>query len=530
MTTTLTGEMFIGAERIRGTSGEVTGLDPRTGAELHPTYGLGSSAEVDRACELAAAAFASYRKTDLVTRAAFLDAIAEEIEDDGEQIVAQVVAETGIVEPRVRGELARTVNQLRLFATVVRSGAWTGARIDPALPDRTPLPRPDLRQRKVPVGPVAVFGASNFPLAFSVAGGDTASALAAGCPVVVKAHSSHPGTSELVAAAIRRAVRRSGLHEGVFSMLYGTGPVLGTALVAHPAIASVGFTGSRGGGLALMDTAARRARPIPVHAEMSSTNPVFLLPGALAERGAEIGRGYVDSLTVGVGQLCTNPGVVFAVEGPGLEEFLSAASAAVAASTGLPMLSPGIHDAFEGGAAALAEHRDVRTAATGESEQDIACEGVARLFVTDLDAFLADHALSEEVFGPSSVVVRVPDPGRLQGVVSELDGQLTATLHLTEADHELAAPLVEELELVAGRILVNQWPTGVEVSHAMVHGGPFPATSDSRTTSVGTLSIERFLRPVCYQNLPPALLPSPVDEANSWGVWRLVDGEPVAPR
>jgi alpha-ketoglutaric semialdehyde dehydrogenase len=522
---TLTGDMFIGARRARGIDGELHAVDPRSAHRLEPSYGLGGVAEVNEACGLAAAAFPSYRATGLAERAAFLETVATEIEAVGEQLVDRVMSETGIVEPRVRGELARTTNQFRLFAAVVREGSWCGVRVDPALPDRAPLPRPDIRQRKIPVGPVAVFGASNFPLAFSVAGGDTASALAAGCPVVVKAHGSHPGTSELVAGAVRRAVDAHDLHEGVFSMLFGSGPGLGTALVSHPAIASVGFTGSRSGGTALMAAAAARPRPIPVHAEMSSTNPVFVLPGALATRAEELGRSFVESLSVGVGQLCTNPGLVFVPVGPGFEDFVAAAGAGVRTTPALPMLSRGIHGAFTGGVAALAASEGVDTCAVGTADDGIAFAGVPHLFVTDLEHFVSEQALREEVFGASSLVVEVPDAAGFQDALATLGGQLTATIHADPSDETLARDLVERLETQVGRIIVNQWPTGVEVGHAMVHGGPYPATSDSRTTSVGSLAIERFLRPVAYQNFPQSLLPEPVDHDNSWGLWRRIDGE-----
>ena len=521
----LTGEMFIGAERVAGTAGTVHAQDPRTGEQLEPAYGLGTAADVDRAATLAGRAFRDYRRTTPQVRAAFLDGVADRLTALTETLVPRVVAETGIAEPRVRGELARTTNQLRLFARVVRDGTHVGARIETALPDRTPLPRPDLRQRKIPVGPVAVFGASNFPLAFSVAGGDTASALAAGCPVVVKAHPSHPGTSELVAGALAAAVAEHGLPAGVFSMVHG-GTEVGTALVAHPAISAVGFTGSRVGGTALAAVAAARPHPIPVYAEMSSVNPVVLLPGALAARAAQLGAGFVTSLTTGVGQLCTNPGLVFAVEGPGLEEFLTATAEAAAASPAAPMLSDGIGSAYDAGVAALRAHPEVTEVASGADAEGIAHAGVTHVFTTTAEAFLADDALAEEVFGASSLVVRVPGTAELPGLLDRLEGQLTATLHVEESDHAVAGELLPVLEEKVGRIVVNGWPTGVDVGNAVVHGGPWPATSDGRSTSVGTLAIDRFLRPVAYQDLPADLQPADVDDANSLGLWRQVDGEP----
>jgi NADP-dependent aldehyde dehydrogenase len=525
MTVQLTGAMFLGAERVTGSNGTVHGIDPRTGDQLEPAYGLGNGDDVARAAALAAEAFGVYRETAPKERAAFLEQVADNIDALGDDLVAQVQLETGIVEPRVRGELARTTNQLRLFATVVREGSWVGARFDTPLPDRTPLPRPDLRQRKIPLGPVAVFGASNFPLAFSVAGGDTAAALAAGCPVVVKAHSAHPGTSEMVAGAIARAVAQHDLPEGTFSLVYGSGREVGIALVTDPRIKAVGFTGSRSGGVALMKAAAERPVPIPVYAEMSSINPVFLLPGALAADPAGIAQGYVESLTTGVGQLCTNPGLVFAIDGPEVDTFLDAVATAVPDCPALPMLNPGIRSAYQDGVDKLAGHADVREVAAGQTDAELAAGGQAHVFTTSGQAFAADPALHEEVFGSSSLVVRVSSAAELAEVAAALEGQLTASVHAVESDHEAAAALLPVLEDKVGRIVFNGWPTGVEVGHAMVHGGPFPATSDGRSTSVGTLAIERFVRPVAYQNAPAGLLPAAVDDNNSLGIWRQVDGE-----
>jgi NADP-dependent aldehyde dehydrogenase len=412
---------------------------------------------------------------------------------------------------------------LRLFATVVRQGDWIDATIDPAMPDRAPLPRPDLRRMNVPVGPVAVFGASNFPLAFSVAGGDTASALAAGCPVVVKGHPSHPGTGELVARAIRRAVVASGLHPGVFSYLPGETNALGGALVGDPRIKAVGFTGSRGGGLALVRIAAGRSEPIPVYAEMSSINPVVLMPAALAARGTALAQAYVQSLTMGAGQFCTNPGLVIAIDGPDLDAFVAAAGEALTGSAATTMLSPSIHASFDRGVATLAAHEAVETIARGQASSG-PNQAVGALFQTSAAQFLSDRALGEEVFGSSSLLVRCQDLAELTQVIASLEGQLTATLQLDDADVEAARTLLPVLADRVGRILANGWPTGVEVAHAMVHGGPFPATSDGRTTSVGTLAIHRFLRPVAFQNLPAALLPSALAQDNPWHVARRVDG------
>lgn len=521
----LTGEMYVGSTRVLGTAGVVHGSDPRTGERLEPAYGLGDAAVVARAAALAAEAFPVYRATGPQVRAAFLEQVADNITAVGESVVERVQRETGIVEARVRGELARTTNQLRLFAGVVREGGWTGARLDTPLPDRTPLPRPDLRQRKVPLGPVAVFGASNFPLAFSVAGGDTAAALAAGCPVVVKAHSAHPGTSELVAGAIARAVEQHGLPEGVFSMVFGSGSEVGISLVTDPHVKAVGFTGSRSGGLALMAAAAARPVPIPVYAEMSSINPVFLMPGALAADPTGLAEAYVGSLTVGVGQLCTNPGLVFAVDGPELEAFLAAVAAVVPGCPAQPMLNAGIHSAYVDGVSRLERLDTVAPVGSGAPDSAIVAAGQAHVFTASASDFAAEPVMREEVFGAASLVVRVPDARALATAAEGLEGQLTATVHATPQDHEAAAALIPALEDKVGRIIFNGWPTGVEVSHAMVHGGPFPATSDGRSTSVGTLAIERFVRPVAYQDVPSALLPAAVDDDNSLGLLRMVDGE-----
>jgi NADP-dependent aldehyde dehydrogenase len=377
---------------------------------------------------------------------------------------------------------------------------------------------------KIGLGPVVVFGASNFPLAFSVAGGDTASALAAGCPVIVKAHGAHLGTSELVGRAVQRAVAECGLPEGVFSMVFGDGRTIGQALVGHPAIKAVGFTGSRGGGTALMRTAASRAEPIPVYAEMSSVNPVFLLPKALEEGGAALANGFVDSLTLGVGQFCTNPGLVFAVKGAALDAFTAAATTALAAKGAGTMLTAGIHDAYNSGIARFGATKGLRLVAQGSTE-GIGCSAQAALYEVDAADFIGNPELQDEIFGPAALVVRFDSEEQMLQAAEQLHGQLTATVHVKPADHALAAKLLPVLERKAGRVLFNGFPTGVEVSHAMVHGGPFPATSDSRTTSVGASAIDRFLRPVCYQNLPAELLPEALRDDNPLRLARVLDGD-----
>lgn len=520
----ITGEMLIGASVVRGTEGDIHGINPATGETLQPAFGGGGPAEVERACALAEAAFDTFRQTSPEQRAAFLEAAAQAILDLGDELIERAVTESGLPRGRIEGERGRTVGQLRMFAGVVRDGGWVEARIDPAQPDRKPLARSDIRQRHVAVGPVAVFGASNFPLAFSVGGGDTASALAAGCPVVVKGHSAHPGTSELVGRAIQSAVKASGLPEGVFSLLMGSGAKVGATLVADPRIQAVGFTGSFAGGTALMKIAQGRPHPIPVYAEMSSINPVFLLPGAMAKRADGIGKGFVGSLTMGAGQFCTNPGLVLGVEGKELDAFIASASEALKGSAAQTMLTPGIFKAYEEGVSRLSTNNRVETVVEGLTGAG-PNQGRAALFSTTAEHFAADPALQEEVFGSASLIIRCPDLETMLGLAEKLEGQLTATIQMEPEDLELARRLVPVLERKVGRILVNGYPTGVEVGHAMVHGGPWPSTSDGRTTSVGSLAIRRFLRPVAYQDFPDALLPEALRNGNPQGLWRRTDGQ-----
>jgi alpha-ketoglutaric semialdehyde dehydrogenase len=520
----LTGCMLIGGEAVAGTAGSLQAVDPATGAVLSPPFGGATPLMLDRACELAALSFDAYRETPLEQRASFLECIAAGILDIGDELIERGMAETGLPRPRLEGERLRTVEQLRLFAQLVRAGDFVEPRLDTAVPDRKPVPRPDLRLRHVPVGPVAVFGASNFPLAFSVAGGDTAAALAAGCPVIVKAHNAHPGVSELVGTAVQRAVRLCAMPVGVFSMLFGVGTEVGAALVADPRIKAVGFTGSRAGGTALMRIAAARAEPISVHAEMSSVNPVILLPGALAARAAAISKAFVNSLNLGAGQFCTNPGLIFALEGPHLDGFITLAAEEVRGSGAATMLTEHIHRQYESGLDRLSAMQGVTVAARAERAEG--CKSQTALLVADAETLMAEQRLQEELFGPASVLVRCRDVGQLCAVMENLEGQLTATIHMEASDLEMARKLLPVLERKAGRVLFNGFPTGVEVAHAMVHGGPYPASSDPRFTSVGTLSIRRFLRPVCYQDAPPELLPQALQDGNPLNLWRLRDGRP----
>ena len=519
---TLTGKMLIGQHAVCGHREAIQAINPATDLPLTPAYPGGDGEHVEQACALAWAAFDAYRETSLPARATFLETIADNIEALGDELIERAMAETGLPRPRIQGERGRTCAQLRTFARTVRAGEWLDVRVDTAQPAREPLPRADLRQRHIALGPVAVFGASNFPLAFSVAGGDTASALAAGCPVVVKAHGAHPGTSELVGRALAKAVKDCGLPDGVFSLLYGSGREVGIALVTDPRIKAVGFTGSRSGGIALSQAAQARPEPIPVYAEMSSINPVYLFPAALNTRAEVLAQGFVASLTQGAGQFCTNPGLVIAVAGPALERFVATVSELLPACAAQTMLTPGIFQAYQTGVGTLAQHAQVAAkglAALGPNQ------GQAQLFVTQANAFLRNEHLQAEVFGAASLVVVCANDEEVRQVSEHLEGQLTATLHLDDADLAGAQALLPVLERKAGRLLVNGWPTGVEVCDAMVHGGPFPATSDSRSTSVGTAAILRVLRPVCYQDFPDSLLPTALQHANPLLLRRLLDGQ-----
>lgn len=517
----ITGQLLIG-NADTGNDFTFRAVNPDTGEPIEPPFAIAREDEVARACDLAHAAFNTYRSTSLETRAAFLEAIASNILETGEILLSRAHEESGLPLVRLEAERARTVWQLQLFAKEVREGRWLDLRVDPAQPARKPLPRPDLRLRQIPLGPVAVFGSSNFPLAFSVAGGDTASALAAGCPVIVKGHLAHPGTGELVGRAIRRAVLSLGLPEGTFSFLNGANDA-GAAFVRNPAIKGVGFTGSRAGGLALGAIAAARPEPIPVYAEMSSINPVYLMPHAIQARPEALAQGFIGSLTLGSGQFCTNPGLLLAIDGPHLDRFIASVSAALAHSPAQVMLTSGIHDAFQRGIRALETIEGVTIAARGMAG-DGPNRSPAALFSTDAKRFLGDERLAAEVFGASSLLVRCDSFAEMINVTEKLEGQLTATLQVDPEDFPLAHKIIPLLERKVGRILANGWPTGVEVSHAMVHGGPFPATSDSRTTSVGTLAIRRFLRPVSYQDIPFELLPRELTPEGIRSLPRKIDG------
>ena len=518
----LTGHNYIGGERRAAGTVEHKSLDASSGEALPYTFIQATPEEVDAAAQAAAAAYPTYRNLSVVRRAEFLEAIADEIDALGDDFVALVCRETALPAARIQGERSRTSGQMRLFAKVLRRGDFLGARIDRALPERQPLPRPDLRQYRTGVGPVAVFGASNFPLAFSTAGGDTAAALAAGCPVVFKAHSGHMATAELVAQAIGRAAEQTGMPAGVFNMVYGGG--VGEWLVKHPAIQAVGFTGSLKGGRALCDMAAARPHPIPVFAEMSSINPVLMLPAALEARGEKIARELADSVVQGCGQFCTNPGLVIGIASPAFSLFVANLIAEIGQRPPQTMLNAGTLRSYANGVAQLSGHAKVSRLAGNEQAGN---QAQPQLFKADVSMLLeGDHLLQEEVFGPTTIVVEVADSAELTRALQSMHGQLTATL-IAERDDLIAfRDLLPLLEVKAGRVLLNGYPTGVEVCDAMVHGGPYPATSDARGTSVGTLAIHRFLRPVCYQDLPDALRPEALQNGNALGLWRLVDGVP----
>lgn len=517
----ISGHNFINGERSGENPLTLTSFDAHTGEALPWQFHQASRKEAEAACHAAAQAFPDYQATSPAQRAAFLDAIADELDALDEAFIQLVMRETALPEGRIRGERARTSGQMRLFATVLRRGDFLDARITQALPDRKPLPGPDLRLVKRGVGPVAVFGASNFPLAFSTAGGDTAAALAAGCPVVMKAHSGHMATAECVAQAICTAVQRCGMPAGVFNMIYGSG--VGEVLVRHPAIQAVGFTGSLKGGRALCDMAAARPGPIPVFAEMSSINPVIVLPAALKSRGEKIAADLAASVVLGCGQFCTNPGLFIGIKSPEFSQFIAKMKSHLAQSPAQTMLNRDVLRSYKKGLNHLHSHAGI-THLAGESQEGP--QAYPQLFQASAGVLISgDPLLQEEVFGPVTIAVEVANRDELAQALAGLRGQLTASLLADAEDLEQFVNLVPLLEQKVGRLLLNGYPTGVEVSDAMVHGGPYPATSDARGTSVGTLAIERFLRPICYQDYPQTLLPDSLKDANPWHLRRLVNGE-----
>jgi alpha-ketoglutaric semialdehyde dehydrogenase len=531
--------MLSGRSIVGFTQGAVSGAtfrahNPVTGEALAPDFYSASAEEVERAGRLAHEAFAIYGRVSGSEKANFLRKIAANIEAIADKVIKRCGLETALPEARLQSETARTCGQLRLFAQLVEEGSWLMARVDRGDPDRKPLAKPDVRSVLHPLGPVVVFGASNFPLAFSVAGGDTASALAAGNPVIVKGHSAHPGTGELVGNAVRDAVRECSLPEGVFSLLFGGGNEIGTALMKHPHVKAGGFTGSRTAGKILMNIAASRPEPIPFYAEMSSTNPIFILPGALRQNAEKIATGLHGSFTLGAGQFCTKPGMVFLPEGTDGVKFTIKLQEIVTGSSPFHLLTSVIRSSYGTGVSARRTRSDVKVIAEADPSPGGELGVGAALFETDAQSFLKDPELAAEIFGPATLLVRHSTREDLIRIASELEGHLTATVHGTEQDLREFSDLIAILEGKVGRLIFNGFPTGVEVCHAMVHGGPFPATSDGRSTSVGTQAIYRFCRPICYQGFPDSVLPDELKDSNPLGIWRLIDGqmtrEPLAQR
>jgi 2,5-dioxopentanoate dehydrogenase len=523
--TRLTGRSLIGFRDGNGTGEPFYATDPTTGQLLQPGFIPANAEEVDVAVRGASEAFAAYSCTSGRDRGAFLCKIASKIEFIGDDIVARAGRETALPSARLLGETARTCAQLRLFAQVAEEGSWVSAHVDRSDPDRKPTPKPDIRSMLRPLGPVVVFGASNFPLAFSVAGGDTASALASGNPVIVKAHPAHPGTSELVGQMVRESVRECGLPEGVFSLLFDSGIQVATALVKHPLVKAGGFTGSRAAGRTLMDLAASRPEPIPFYAEMSSTNPVFILPGALRERGESIATGLHASFTMGAGQFCTKPGIVFLPQGKEAASFADKLRQLVTASPPSHLLTRSIYSSYD---SALSERKaDAGVALIAEAPEAAQHAGLAvrsALFETDAATFSSSN-LDAEIFGPTTLLVHCSTGEEILAIARSLEGHLTATIHGTDQDIWDFSGLIAILENKVGRLVFNGFPTGVEVCHAIVHGGPYPATSDGRSTSVGTQAILRFARPICYQGFPNEALPQELKDENPLRIWRMVDGE-----
>jgi len=522
----LTGLSFLGSKRGEPGGTPFQALNPSTGEQLAPIYFSASTTEVGQAAQLAAEAFPAYSATSGKAKATLLRSIADALDALQQPLAERAHLETALPMPRLLGEVSRTTGQLRTFAALVEEGSWVDARLDTPLPDRKPLPRPSLRSMLRPVGPVVVFPPSNFPLAFSVAGGDTASALAAGCPVIVKAHSAHPGTSELVAEVIQQQIAAAGLPEGVFSLIYDAGFEAGAALVRHPLIESVAFTGSLRAGRALMDIAAARPRPIPCFAEMSSGNPVFILPGALAAGAETLAQNLYNSFTLAAGQMCTKPGIVLLPDSPETPAFNAKLTALVEQAAPFTLLTAGIARDYTRLSTHRAAQAEVAAQAPAAQGQP-ACPANAQLFTTTLEEFLREPALSEEIFGPDTLLVHCQSSEEYLRAARALDGHLTASVFGTEDDLAANRELIAILEQKAGRLIFNGFPTGVEVAPAMVHGGPYPSTSDARYTSVGTGAILRFGRPVCFQNFPDAQLPAELQSANPLGILRQLNGAPT---
>jgi alpha-ketoglutaric semialdehyde dehydrogenase len=522
----LHGEIFVGDQLSNGTGETIRAASPLDRSTLEPAFFQAGASDVENAARLAEDAFAVFRDTTGEQRAMFLERIADEIFALGDDLITRASLETGLPTARITGERARTIGQLKMFAEVAREGSWVDARIDTSIADRQPVPKPDLRRMLIPLGPVVVFGSSNFPLAFSVAGGDSASALATGNPVIVKAHSGHPGTAELVATAIRKAVAACNLPAGVFSMLHGSGKVIGMALVKHPFVRAVGFTGSRVAGRALFDAAAARPEPIPVFAEMSSLNPVFILPGAMRERTLQIAEGLKGSITLGVGQFCTKPGLIFGVKSGEFDQLQQTLASLIGSVAPATMLHQGICASYHQGMTHVSGSSGVQVLGRSKELPDSSkTHGEALLALTDVTSFRRSPELAEEVFGPFALLIAANTIAEMEAAARALEGQLTATVHGTAEDLRQSQGLLQILERKAGRLIINGFPTGVEVCASMNHGGPYPATSDARFTSVGTAAILRFVRPISYQNFPAKQMPDALKDGNPLKIRRLKNGQ-----
>ncbi|MCM8537857.1 MAG: aldehyde dehydrogenase (NADP(+)) [Lentisphaeraceae bacterium] len=522
----LHGKNFIGYSLSANGTDETIAVDPTTGQNLETAFIEATSEEINSACNLAAKAFDSFRNTSSKERAAFLRKIAENVVNLGDELIQRAVAETGLPEGRITGERGRTCGQLTMFADLIEEGSWVNARIDTAIPDRQPLPKPDIRYMERAIGPVAVFGASNFPLAFSTAGGDTASAIAAGCPVVLKAHPAHPGTAELVAHAAVSAAKECGMPEGTISMIHGKSHLTGQALVKHPAIKAVGFTGSIPGGRAIFDTAASRPEPIPVYAEMGSSNPVFLLPETIKKNEEALVAGLTGSICLGAGQFCTNPGMLVVQASPEVNSFIQKLAESIKNAPAGTMVHSSIKDGYSKELSAKLAVDGVtllgKSDATTENDATAAQPAV---FSASAETFLNNDELNKEVFGPCTFIVICNNKEQILEVVEHLEGHLTSSIHGEDEELIQFADVISAVEKKVGRLIINQYPTGVEVCSSMLHGGPYPASTDSRTTSVGTAAINRYARPVSYQNFPQALLPDEIKDGNPLEIWRLMNGK-----
>lgn len=516
------GTNLIGFDESGNGQNSLQAVNPRKNKPLPEKFYIAQDSDIDNAVDKSLKAFQEYKNLSGRKKADFLESIGNEIMNLGDTLIDRGMSETGLPSGRLQGERGRTVNQLKMFADLLRDGSWVDARIDTAKPDRTPIPKSDIRYMNFPLGPVVVFGASNFPLAFSTAGGDTASALAAGCPVIVKAHESHPGTNELVARAILKAAKNSGMPDGVFSSLNG-GPEVGQKLVKHSHVKAVGFTGSFKAGKSIYDLAQQRDEPIPVYAEMGSVNPVFLLKEKLKESAKELASQYAGSVTLGVGQFCTNPGLLIGIDSDELTQFRDQLAEEFRNVEPECMLNSGIAKNYRTKRDEFFSHQDVKVYSNPESEPDTF--GSPSLATVQASAFIKNPELHEEVFGPFTLIVTCKDKDELTQVADKLEGQLTITFLGTEKELPEYSSLVSTAREKAGRIIFNGVPTGVEVCPSMQHGGPFPATTDSKFTSVGTAAIKRFVRPVAFQDCPESLLPDELKNDNPLGIYRLVDGE-----